>query len=40
MVGVVAELSEKLDDYLNFVVTEWIEDNQLAVERGIKSDIA
>ena len=40
MVGVVAELSEKLDDYLNFVVTEWMEDNQLAVERGIKSDIA
>lgn len=40
MVGVVAELSEKLDDYLNYVVTEWMEENELAVERGIKSDIA
>tara|TARA_R100000008_G_C3561551_1_gene156517 strand:- start:280 stop:1242 length:963 start_codon:yes stop_codon:yes gene_type:complete len=40
LTGVVSELSEKLDDYLNYVVTEWMEENELAVERGIKSDIA
>ena len=40
MVNVVSDLSEKLDDYLNYVVTEWMEENELAVERGIKSDIA
>ncbi len=40
MVDVVSNLSEKLDDYLNYVVTEWMEENELAVERGVKSDIA
>ena len=37
---VVGNLAEKLDDYLNYVVEEWIEKNQLAVERGIKTDVA
>ena len=40
LTNVVSELSEKLDDYLNYVVNEWMEENELAVERGIKSDIA
>tara|TARA_R110002012_G_scaffold204050_1_gene373603 strand:- start:8666 stop:9631 length:966 start_codon:yes stop_codon:yes gene_type:complete len=40
LTNVVSDLSEKLDDYLNYVVTEWMEENELAVERGIKSDIA
>jgi len=37
---VVGNLAEKLDDYLNYVVEEWIENNSLAVERGIKTDVA
>lgn len=34
------DLSEKMDDYLSYVVDEWMKDNELAVERGIKGDIA
>lgn len=30
---------EKVDGYLDFVVEQWIKDNELALERGIKSDI-
>ena len=37
---VVGNLAEKLDDYLNYVVEEWIGKNELAVERGIKTDVA
>jgi len=37
--GAIAELSEKLDDYLGYVVEEWMKENELAVERGIKSDV-
>ena len=35
-----SELAEKLDDYLGYVVEQWMEDNELAVETGIRSDIA
>ena len=31
---------EKIDDYLNYVVEQWMEDNQLAIERGLKGEIA
>ena len=34
------ELSEKLDEFLSYVVNEWTEENKLAIERGIKADIA
>ena len=34
------ELVEKVDSYLNYVVEEWIKDNQLAIDRGIKSEIS
>ena len=37
--GAVSELSEKLDDYLGYVVDEWMKENELAVERGIKADV-
>ena len=37
--GAISELSEKLDDYLGYVVEEWMKENELAVERGIKSDV-
>lgn len=35
-----AELTEKLDDYLSYVVEEWMKENKLAVERGIRGDVA
>ena len=34
------ELVEKVDSYLNYVVEEWVKDNELAVESGIRSEIA
>jgi hypothetical protein len=36
----IVELTEKLDEYLEYVITEWMNNNELALERGIKSDIA
>ncbi len=35
-----SELVEKVDSYLNYVVEEWMQDNKLAIERGIKGEIA
>lgn len=37
---IVVNLAEKVDDYLNYVVDEWVKKNELAVDRGIKTDIA
>ena len=34
------ELVEKVDSYLNYVVEEWMKENELALERGIKGEIA
>ena len=34
------ELVGKVDSYLNYVVESWMEDNQLAVESGLRADIA
>jgi hypothetical protein len=34
------ELVEKVDSYLNYVVEEWMKDNELALEKGIKGEIA
>ena len=34
------ELVEKVDKYLNYVVEQWMTENQLAVERGLKGEIA
>ena len=33
-------LVEKVDDYLNYAVDEWINENELAIERGLKGEIA
>ena len=38
--NVVVNLAEKVDEYLNYVVSEWMSENELAVERGIKTDVA
>ena len=35
-----AELVEKVDSYLNYVVEEWMKQNEIAIERGIKGEIA
>jgi len=34
------EMTEKVDTYLNYVVEEWIKENELAIERGLKGEIA
>ena len=34
------EITEKVDTYLNYVVEEWTKDNELAIERGLKGEIA
>ena len=33
------QLTEKVDGYLNYVVEEWMKENELAVERGIRSEL-
>ena len=36
----VNELATRLDEYLNYVVEEWMKENKLAVESGIRTEIA
>lgn len=36
----VSELAEKVDTYLDYVVEQWMKDNELAIERGIRTEIA
>jgi hypothetical protein len=36
----VSELTEKVDDYLTYVVEEWVNENRLQVERGVKVELA
>ena len=31
---------EKVDDYMNYVVEQWMTENELAIERGLKGEIA
>lgn len=33
-------LTEQLDSYLSYVVEEWVEENRLALEKGIRTEIA
>ena len=35
-----AELTEKVDSYLDYVVKEWMQENELAIDRGLKGEIA
>jgi hypothetical protein len=35
-----ADLTEKVDSYLGYVIEKWVEDNALAVENGLRTDIA
>ena len=34
------DLTNKVDNYLNYVVEEWMKENELAIEKGIKGEIA
>ena len=34
------EVTERLDDYLGYVVEEWMKENELAVESGIRTEVA
>ena len=35
-----SSLVEKVDAYMNYVVNEWMKENELAIEKGIKGEIA
>lgn len=35
-----SELAEQVDEYLSYAVTKWMEDNSLAIEAGIKTEMA
>ena len=35
-----SDLVEKVDSYLNYVVDQWMEDNKLAVQTGLRTEIA
>lgn len=35
-----ADLVEKVDSYLNYVVENWVEENRLAIESGLRTEIA
>ena len=33
------DLAAKVDDYLNYMVEEWVKDNEIAIEKGLRSEI-
>lgn len=33
------DLASKVDDYLNYMVEEWMKENELAIEKGLRSEI-
>jgi hypothetical protein len=35
-----AQLAEQVDDYLNYVVEEWVQENQVAIETGLRAELA
>ena len=34
-----SDLTEKVDDYLNYVVEQWIEENAIAIESGLRAEL-
>ena len=32
-------MTEKMDEYMNYVVKEWMEENKLAVEQGVRNEV-
>jgi hypothetical protein len=35
-----AQMAEQVDEYLNYVVEQWIEDNQVAIETGLRAELS
>lgn len=33
------EMAEKVDDYLNYMVEEWVRENEIAIETGLKAEL-
>ena len=33
------ELSQKVDDYLNYMVEEWVKDNEIAITKGLRAEV-
>jgi hypothetical protein len=33
------DLATKLDDYINYMAEEWVKDNQIAIEKGLRAEI-
>jgi len=40
VLGIKGQLTNQLDDYLNYVVCEWMDNNELAIDRGIQNEIS
>jgi hypothetical protein len=38
--SITAELTTKVDDYLGYVVEQWMKDNELAISNGLRTEIA
>jgi hypothetical protein len=34
------QLEEKVDDYVNYVVEQWLEENAIAIESGLRAELA
>ena len=37
--GIKEDLASKVDDYLNYMVEEWVKENQIAIQSGLKAEI-
>jgi len=35
-----ADLTEKVDDYLNYVVEQWMSENEIAIESGLRAELS
>lgn len=38
--SIAADLTEKVNSYLDYVVEQWMEENQVAIDRGIRAEVA
>jgi DNA-binding ferritin-like protein len=38
--GIKVELAEQVDEYLNYVVEQWIKDNEVAIESGLRAELS
>lgn len=37
--SIAGELAEKVDDYLNYVVEQWMSENEIAIESGLRAEL-